>query len=744
MFRLRVSGGPRAGEVFPLDAARPCQVGRGSESAVRFAEDPYMSRAHAQLLLHEGAWTVRNLSPNGLLVSGQVVQADRPLKPSDVLLIGRTLLIFELVDPAVRRPTAFPQTTTAGPAIVAPGAPVPPPPPAAAPGPVAASAPAAAAPAAVATPAAPAESPAAPVAIPQTVASPPAVIPPTVVSAPAGGVGVATPTPVGADAMDSMSSTSFAPVVFLPGDSRELTSAELASFDLFKGVPEKTIEGSIIKRHKINDQPPIWLRSYQPGEVICREGEYGSTAFFITKGKVFIGIDAPRGDGPRGGVLTRFMRSVFGGGSRDDSADDDDDMAEGESAPAGGAQRLIPLDAPVHLHYDLPVGELKEGDIFGEMSCMSFYPRSATCVAGPDGVECLEILRSVLDFIRTNAKAAYKDRIEKNYRERTLDLALRNIPMFANLPKGSLDAIRPMIDLATFAPDQLIFEEGSPADAFYLIRLGFVKLSQRRPGGEVVLKYMGPGQHFGEVGLLTDGKRLATASALDNVELIRITRDNWAQLARQFPEFSKAVEKSAEAVVADRAQKLPQRQELPLGILLEKGVMNAQNLLVIDLEKCTRCDECVRGCADSHGGVTRLIRDGLRIDKYLVATACRACTDPVCMIGCPVGSIRRRNSMEITIENWCIGCGKCAQQCPYGNISMHPYQKSQKVVEEKNGKKVKRRELVVVNQGKGRAVSCDLCHEDGEPRCVYSCPHGAARRGSPLDLFASALTTGDD
>jgi Fe-S-cluster-containing hydrogenase component 2 len=43
----------------------------------------------------------------------------------------------------------------------------------------------------------------------------------------------------------------------------------------------------------------------------------------------------------------------------------------------------------------------------------------------------------------------------------------------------------------------------------------------------------------------------------------------------------------------------------------------------------------------------------------------------VCMIGCPVGSIHRGNNREIVIEDWCIGCGMCAKQCPYGSIQMH-------------------------------------------------------------------------
>ena len=80
---------------------------------------------------------------------------------------------------------------------------------------------------------------------------------------------------------------------------------------------------------------------------------------------------------------------------------------------------------------------------------------------------------------------------------------------------------------------------------------------------------------------------------------------------------------------------------LPVDQFLDQGLMEAQSLLVLDLERCTRCDQCVRACADAHDGVTRLIREGLRFDKYLVATSCRQCRDPLCMVGCPVGSIRR-------------------------------------------------------------------------------------------------------
>jgi Fe-S-cluster-containing hydrogenase component 2 len=155
--------------------------------------------------------------------------------------------------------------------------------------------------------------------------------------------------------------------------------------------------------------------------------------------------------------------------------------------------------------------------------------------------------------------------------------------------------------------------------------------------------------------------------------------------------------------------------------------MEAQNLLVIDLERCTRCDECVRACADAHEGVTRLVRDGLRYDKYLVATSCRSCRDPLCMVGCPVGSIRRHpDSLEIIIEDWCIGCGLCATQCPYGNINLHPFKVMAEDPDHPGVMKAVVRE---------KATTCDLSREYHEPACVYACPHDALKRIEPVKFF---------
>jgi Fe-S-cluster-containing hydrogenase component 2 len=246
----------------------------------------------------------------------------------------------------------------------------------------------------------------------------------------------------------------------------------------------------------------------------------------------------------------------------------------------------------------------------------------------------------------------------------------------------------------------------------------------------MVMAYLSRSEYFGETGLLREDVRTATCTALDHVELVRIGAQDFKRMLAEFPE----VRRKLEVVEQERAQMNRERlsvlQNVPLDDFLTQGLMEAQSLLLLDLTSCTRCDACVRACADAHDGVTRLVREGLRFDHYLVATSCRQCLDPLCMVGCPVGSIRRRNSLEVIIEDWCIGCGLCAENCPYGNINIHPFN----VMAEDPAAPGHKKAMV-----KQKATSCDLCTEYAEPSCVYACPHDAAHRVDPRKFFAGLL-----
>src|SRR5213080_2602617 len=496
----------------------------------------------------------------------------------------------------------------------------------------------------------------------------------------------------------------------IAADSRaEIFEAEeLLQIPVFQGVSGTFLElnrGAIVKRR------------FRKGEVICREGEFGSTAFYIVEGRARVSISSPiahvKTQGGAKGLFKRLTSTLVG-------RDEDERTEEARD-------RTIPIDAAVDLSYGNPVAELGPGDLFGEMTCMNFYPRSATVRAEGD-VVAYEMLRNVLDIMMKNK--TFKAQIDETYRRRALENHLRGVPMFADLATDFIEHLKETVELQRFAPGQSIARQGDAADSFYLVRIGFVKISEDYPGGELVLAYLSRGDYFGEIGLLGGSVRTATCTALDHVELVRISGEDFRDMVARFP----SVRTGLEAVAAERRAANQQRMQMvhnvPIDQFLWQGLMEAQSLLILDLQNCTRCDACVNACADAHDGITRLIRDGLRFDQYLVATSCRQCRDPLCMVGCPVGSIRRRNSLEVIIEDWCIGCGLCAQNCPYGNINLHPFE----VVAEDPDRPGRKRAIV-----KQKATSCDLCTHLKEPSCVYACPHDAAHRVDPRTFFAPLL-----
>ena len=188
--------------------------------------------------------------------------------------------------------------------------------------------------------------------------------------------------------------------------------------------------------------------------------------------------------------------------------------------------------------------------------------------------------------------------------------------IFSTLTPEFIRELRPRVELRRYAPGEVICRQGEPADAFYLVRLGFVKVSEQRPGGDLVLAYLARGGYFGEIGLLTGGGRTATCTALDHLELVRIGADDFQKMLERFPEVRRNLEAVAHERIEENRHRIRELQTVPVDQFLNQGLMEAQSLLILDLERCTRCDQCVRACADAHDGVSRLIREGLRFDHY--------------------------------------------------------------------------------------------------------------------------------
>ncbi|WP_166831236.1 4Fe-4S binding protein [Thalassoroseus pseudoceratinae] len=283
-------------------------------------------------------------------------------------------------------------------------------------------------------------------------------------------------------------------------------------------------------------------------------------------------------------------------------------------------------------------------------------------------------------------------------------------------------------------------------------------------GPRRTLAYLGRGDFFGEMAVFRNQPCGATCIAYDHpdsgyqqripdgrmgaipsrVELIRIRRDLIEQIRNESPVMHERIqeeiirrEQSAQATVGDfdEAGTIPQSREFD-----QLGLVQGQKLMLIDLEKCTRCNACVEACVSAHDdGRTRLYLDGPRYENYLVPITCRKCLDPVCMIGCPVGSINRGSNGEIVIRDWCIGCRMCAEQCPYGSIQMNELRNPIQLSAEQ--KAILGEETTFKSVGE-QAVVCDLCSNvpGQKPSCVYACPHDAAIRVHAQTFFMKPAT----
>jgi len=201
------------------------------------------------------------------------------------------------------------------------------------------------------------------------------------------------------------------------------------------------------------------------------------------------------------------------------------------------------------------------------------------------------------------------------------------------------------------------------------------------------LNYMTRGEVFGEMGVFTKQMRSATCLAYDHpetkrkpghVELVKINEQVFDDLVKGSPAFRTKVEALiATRRTGERAERKRKPWDADVDLTRTKGyrdlgLVQGQKLLLVDLERCTRCGDCMRACINTHDdGFSRLFLDGPRIDRFLVPSSCRQCLNPACMIGCPVSSIQKGGDGQIIIRDWCIGCGTCANQCPYDSIQMH-------------------------------------------------------------------------
>lgn len=559
----------------------------------------------------------------------------------------------------------------------------------------------------------------------------------------------------------------------------------------FHQMNEDNFPGKISLREIIRNDCRV--RAYEKDQLIVRSGAYLNSAFILLSGNAamilapgisptawgqtitpkpsvkysFINwLRKPKGSEVRAAVSakTELTKTGLSKDTTTELEDDDDvfirDLKKWTNASGARLRKLA------------------TGDMFGESAVMGRNEMPNTIVAKTSCV-VLEIRWQGLRELRLR-EPVFKEYVDTLYRKRGLFDYLLEVPLFKQLDKGE---VRELAKTALFEShgefewhtkfqaaskktiindsshnliesEPVVAQEGSYPDGLLLVRNGFGRISRKVNHGHYTFGHLSGGDLFGLDEIYDSWKAgkptplACSFRALGYTDVIRIPSD-WLE-KNIFKSSNSKTRKVLKKLVLNRTdQQIEQastdsKETKPINndpanskvldrklteFVVENRLINGTQTMMIDLERCVRCDDCVTACANAHDNNPRFNRHGLTFGtdsgKYMFANACMHCVDPVCMIGCPTGAIHRSEDGVVSINDaTCIGCSTCANSCPYDNIRMVPARNgSNKAYVDKSNKPIL------------KATKCDLCSQtSGGPACERACSHDALTRIDLKDI----------
>jgi len=122
---------------------------------------------------------------------------------------------------------------------------------------------------------------------------------------------------------------------------------------------------------------------------------------------------------------------------------------------------------------------------------------------------------------------------------------------FPGEPKDVAAETASKSEVLVFAPGEIVLREGEPSDRFFMVIKGEAEATHRGPdGAQVAVSRFGPGDYFGEVGLLNNAPRIATVRAKTALEVMALDRAAFGRLM----ESSQATKAEVNRVAEERAR----------------------------------------------------------------------------------------------------------------------------------------------------------------------------------------------
>jgi CRP/FNR family transcriptional regulator, cyclic AMP receptor protein len=148
---------------------------------------------------------------------------------------------------------------------------------------------------------------------------------------------------------------------------------------------------------------------------------------------------------------------------------------------------------------------------------------------------------------------------------------LKKTPLFANLTEAELQALTARTSRKRFQQNEQLFAEGDPCAGLFLVAAGKIRIFKLSPSGrEQILAVEGPGSSFAELPVFDGGNYPAAASAIEDTEVLFISRKDFQSFCREHPDVALKVI----AVVGSRLRRL-------VGIIEELSFTTVRQRLIV-------------------------------------------------------------------------------------------------------------------------------------------------------------------